>query len=301
MTSAETPVRRTSLDAFAASLLVVLTLSWGLNQVAIKVANAGIQPVLQAGLRSGIGCLLLLGWCRLRGVRLFARDGTLAAGIAAGALFGVEFVMIFVGLDFTTVSRGIVFLYAMPFVVAVGAHFLIPGERLTVASVVGLVAAFAGVVIAFSDRLSLPSPQALIGDGLCLAAAFAWGSTTLVIRTTRLNTAAPEKVLTYQLALGAAIPLCLAPFFGPFVRDLNWLVAVAFAYQAVAVVTASYLAWFWLISRYPAAQLSAFAFLTPLFGVAFGGLILSEPVSLNLVAALALVALGIYLVNRRPT
>lgn len=301
MTTAETPVRHTSLDTFAASLLVVLTLSWGLNQVAIKVANAGIQPVLQAGLRSGIGCLLLLAWCRVRGVRLFERDGTVAAGVAAGALFGAEFILIFVGLDFTTVSRGIVFLYAMPFVVAVGAHFLIPGERLTVASVVGLVAAFAGVAIAFSDRLSLPSAHALIGDALCLAAAFAWGSTTLVIRTTRLNNAVPEKVLAYQLALGAVIPLCLAPFFGPFVRDPDWLVAIAFAYQAVVVVTATYLAWFWLISRYPAARLSAFAFLTPLFGVAFGGLFLSEPVSLNLIAALALVALGIYLVNRRPT
>jgi len=300
VTAADAPLRRTSLDTSAAALLVVLCLAWGLNQVAIKVANAGLQPVLQAGLRSAVGCILIVAWCRLRGVRLFQRDGTLAAGIVAGVLFGVEFILIYVGLDYTTVSRGIVFLYVMPLVVAVGAHFLIPGEQLTGIRVAGLAAAFAGVIIAFSDRLSLPSPQALIGDGLCLAAAFGWGATTLVIRTTRLNFAAPEKVLAYQLAFGAAIPLVVAPLFGPFVRAFDWLVATAFVYQAVAVVAASYLAWFWLIARYPAAQLSAFTFLTPLFGVAFGGLLLAEPVSFNLVAALALVASGIYLVNRRP-
>lgn len=300
MTAAAPPLRRASLDPGAASLLVVLCLSWGLNQVAIKVANAGLQPVLQTGLRSAVGCLLIVGWCRLRGVRLFNRDGTLGAGLTAGALFAAEFILMYVGLNYTTVSRGIVFLYVMPFVVAVGAHFLIPGERLTAVRVAGLAAAFVGVIVAFSDRLSLPSPQALIGDGLYLAAAFGWGATTLVIRTTRLNTAAPEKVLAYQLAVGAALPLALAPLFGPFVREPDWLVAAAFAYQAVAVVAASYLAWFWLIARYPAAQLSAFTFLTPLFGVAFGGLILAEPVSVNLVAALALVAVGIYLVNRRP-
>jgi drug/metabolite transporter (DMT)-like permease len=254
--------------------------------------------VFQAGLRAGIGCILILAWCWLRRVRLFARDGTLGAGIVAGVLFGAEFMLIYIGLDYTTVSRGIVFLYVTPLIVAVGAHFLIPGERLTGTRAAGLVAAFLGVIIAFSDRISLPSPEALIGDGLCLAAAFGWGSTTLVIRTTRLNIAAPEKVLAYQLAFGAAIPLALAPFFGPFVRQFDWLVAAAFAYQAVAVVAASYLAWFWLIARYPATQLSAFTFLTPVFSVAFGGLILSEPVSLNLVAALALVASGIYLVNQ---
>jgi len=119
-----------------------------------------------------------------------------------------------------------------------------------------------------------------------------------VIRTTRLNFAAPEKVLAYQLVVAAVISLALSPLFGPFVRAFDWVVALAFAYQAVAVVAASYLAWFWLIARYPAAQLSAFTFLTPLFGVAFGGLILAEPVSLGLLAALALVAGGIYLVNR---
>lgn len=286
------------LDGLAASLLVVLCLAWGLNHVSIKVANEGLQPVFQVGLRAALGALLVFGWCRVRGVRLFARDGTLIAGIVAGLLFGGEFLLIYVALDYTTVSRGIVFLYTMPFAVAIGAHVLVPGERLTPPRVAGLVAAFIGVVIAFSDELSLPGPEALIGDALCVVAAIAWGATTIVIKTTRLRSASPEKVLLYQLVVSAAMQLALAPLYGPLIRELSAVVLVAFAYQVAVVAAVTFLVWFWLIRHYPAAQLSAFTFLTPIFGVAFGGLILAEPLSARLILALALVAAGIFLVNR---
>ncbi len=295
----EAAARRTNTDALAASLLVVLCLSWGLNHVAIKVANAGLQPVLQAGLRSLVGCAIVVVWCWVRRIDLFGRDGTLWPGLLTGALFGFEFVLIYVALDYTTVSRGVVLLYAMPIIVAVGAHYLLPGERLTAVRAVGLAVAFAGVVLALVDHLQAPSPYVLIGDVMFLLASAAWGGATLVVRASNLRFASPEKVLAYQLALGALIPLALSPFFGPFIREPDWRTVAAFVYQTVVVVSASYLVWFWLLARYPAAQLSAFVFLTPVFGVAFGGLLLREPVSLGLVAALTLVGGGVYLVNRR--
>jgi len=286
------------LDGFASGTVVLLCLCWGLNQVAIKVTNTGLQPVFQSGLRSLLGALLVVLWCRLRRVPLTVRDGTLIPGVVAGLLFAFEFTLIYVALDFTTVARGIVLIYFAPVVVAVGAHFLLPRERLTVVRVAGLVAAFAGVVVAFSDKLSLPNPRALVGDALCLIAAFAWGATTLVIKTSRLNRAPAEKVLVYQLAVSAPVMLVIAPFFGPLVRGFDWLVGLAFLYQVVIVVGASYVAWFSLLARYPAAQLSAFTFLTPLFAVALGAFLLSEPISPRLVLALLLVAGGIFLVNR---
>src|SRR4029077_10565967 len=120
-----------------------------------------------------LGALLVLLWCRYRRIRLGGQDGTLVPGIIAGLLFALEFILIYVGLDFTTVARGIVLIYFAPVVVAVLAHFLIPRERLTAIRVAGLLAAFAGVVVAFSDKLSLPNPRALFGDVLCLVAPFA--------------------------------------------------------------------------------------------------------------------------------
>ena len=289
------------LDAFASSTVVLLCLTWGLNQVAIKVTNLGLQPVFQSGLRSLLGAFLVFLWCRYRRIPLARRDGTLVPGVVAGLLFALEFILIYVALDFTTVARGIVLIYFAPVVVAVGAHFLIPRERLTAIRVVGLLAAFAGVIVAFSDKLSLPNPHALIGDALCLIAAFIWGATTLVIKASRLIRAPAEKVLLYQLAVSAPVMLGLAPFFGPLIRSLDWVAGIGLLYQVVIVVAASYIAWFSLLARYPAGLLSAFTFLTPLFAVAFGAVLLAEPVSPRLILALGLVAGGIFLVNRpRP-
>ena len=298
MTTADAHLPKANVDAFAASVVVLLCLSWGLSQVAMKVANAGIQPVFQAGLRSSIGGLLVILWCRFRRVDLLARDGTLMPGLLAGLLFGGEFILIYLAFEYTTVARGILFIYTMPFFVAAGAHVLIPGERLTPLRAFGFCAAFAGVVLVFADRQSAVSADAWIGDLLCLAAAVRWAATTLTIKTTTLRQVSAEKVLMYQLGASAVLGLVLAPFFGPLFREITPLVVVAFVYQVFPVVAVSYIAWFWILLRYPAGQLSAFTFLTPVFSVLFGGLLLSEPVSINLAAALVLVALGIYLVNR---
>lgn len=111
----------------------------------------------------------------------------------------------------------------------------------------------------------------------------------------------PNKTLFYQLAGSAVILISLAAAMGePGVTAATPLVVSALLYQIVVVAFASYLTWFWLLARYPASQLAAFSFLTPLFGMAAGGLILSERITGALAIAMAFVALGIYLVNRAP-
>jgi drug/metabolite transporter (DMT)-like permease len=288
------------LDTRAITLIVILSACWGFTQVTVKFANTGFQPVFQVGLRSVIACLCVFLWCWWRKVDLFERDGTFWPGIAAGVLFGVEFVFIYVGLDFTTVSRSVLFVYMMPFVVAIGAHFLLPNEKLTMLKVVGMVAAFSGLIIALSDDLSLPSQTALIGDLLCFLGAIAWGATTLVIKSTKLTIASPEKVLLYQLVVSAVMLIPLSLFFGPLLRDVTPLTVTAVLYQGIIVVAISYLVWFWLLRHYPAGDLSTFAFLTPVFGLMFGALLLSEPVGPKLLVALALLAIGLFLVAWRP-
>ncbi len=293
--------RRQHLDALAMTLMVALCALWGLNQVAAKVANAGISPVLQAGLRSGGSVLLLLGWCRWRGISLFDADGSLKAGIGAGSLFAAEFALIYWGLEYTPASRAVVFLYTAPFVVALGLHWLVPAERLTRVQALGLVAAFGGILLAFGDNLSLPDGRQMIGDAMLLVAAVMWGGTTVLVRTTRLATIAPAKTLFYQLGVSAlALPIAsLALGERGIIGQPSALVWISLAGQIVVVAFASYLTWFWLISRYPATRLSAFSFLTPLFGMMFGAWLLGERITWGLGGAMALVAAGIWLVNRR--
>ena len=77
-------MRRDRLDALAIGLLLTCCLFWGLQQVLIKLTLAEMPPVFQAWLRLGGATVLLLLWCRWRGVSVLQRDGT-RGGIACFA------------------------------------------------------------------------------------------------------------------------------------------------------------------------------------------------------------------------
>lgn len=288
------------LGGVPAAILLLCCVVWGLNQVAIKVSLAGVSPLFGAGLRSLVAAALLWLWCRLRGEPLFVRDGTAPHGLLIGLFFTAEFICIYAGLGFTTASRSVIFLYSAPFFVALGAHLFIPGERLTVARSVGLTVAFAGLCLAFADGLALPSRWALIGDALELGGGFFWGATTVAVKMQSDARLTPRRTLFYQLAVSAVGLIGLAAIRGePGFTHPTPLALAALAYQAVIVAFVSYLIWFWLLQRYPASGLASFAFWTPLFGVLSGWLLLGDRLSGNLGAAAGLVAVGIYLVNRR--
>lgn len=295
--AADTLDRRDAIDVAAAVIMLVLTFSWGLNGVAAKLSNAGFNPVFLTIARSSVGGLLVYLWCRWRGVRLFEADGTLPAGVLVGLLFGAEFMCIFGGLEFTSVARSALMVNTMPFWVLLGAHFLL-GERMSLMKVAGLALAFCGVVIVFSDKLSLPSPAAIFGDLLSIAGGMLWAATTLVIKRSRLATASAEKLLLYQLGVSSIVLLPVLAFAGPVFRHVTLVPVAALAFQAVYIVAVTYVVWFWLMRRYPAAGLSSFAFLTPVFGVLCGGLLLNEPLSIHIFMALALIGAGLIIVNR---
>jgi drug/metabolite transporter (DMT)-like permease len=293
--------RRTAIDLPAAMAMVTLCAVWGLNQVAAKVVNAGISPVLQAGLRSIGAALFVWAWSASRGVTLFDRDGSLPSGILIGLLFAAEFAFLYWGLEYTTASRAVVFLYTSPFWVALGVHLLVPGERLHRPQILGLLAAFAGVVIAFGDGLTLPTWTQLTGDAMVLAAGMLWGATTVTVKATRLGTVSANKTLFYQLAISALVLPPLSFLLGePGIFALTPFLVGVLGFQIVIVAFVTYLAWFWLVAHYPAGRLSSFTFLTPLFGVVAGAVLLGEPVSPGLVLAMILVGAGIWLVNRPP-
>ncbi len=105
------PERKNHLDALAISLLVACCLFWGFQQILIKTTVGEVPPLWQASLRMLGATALLWGWCVLRGVKLFERDGSLRGGLLAGALFAAEFCCIYLGLMNTTASRLTVFLY----------------------------------------------------------------------------------------------------------------------------------------------------------------------------------------------
>jgi len=298
MTTRQEIERRSDIDALAAGAMLLLTLSWGLNQVLIKVSNTGYNPVLMTVGRSALAAVLVFAWCRWRGIRVFERDGTLWAGLVVGLLFGLEFVLIFFGLDFTSAARGTLMINTMPFWVLIGAHFWL-GERITPVKFAGLVLAFAGVVLVFSDQLSMTA-GGLTGDLMLLAAGMIWGATTILVKSSRLNTTNAEKTLLYQLVVSAVCSAPLIPLAGPMLREPTWLATGSFLVQAIYIAAFTYVLWFWLVRRYPAAGLSSFTFLSPVFGVVFAVVLLGEPFSWHILVALLLIAAGLLIVNRPP-
>jgi drug/metabolite transporter (DMT)-like permease len=291
--------KKAHLDSLSVAALLVLCVSWGGQQVAVKLIVDDVSPVMQAAIRSIGATILVAGWMLVRRQRFFERDGTLWWGLAAGLLFAIEFLLIYWGLGFTNASRAVIFLYLAPFVVAIGTHLFIPGEKSGPVQFAGMLVAFVGIVVAFGESFSLPSKTMLIGDAMLVAAAIAWGATTVLIKAGPLTAVPASKTLLYQLAVSAVLlPLGSLALGEPGIVRLSPLAITSIAYQTVWVASITYLTWFWLIRHYPGARLASFTFLTPIFGVLAGWFVLDEPVSASLVAALILVALGVYLVNR---
>ena len=296
-----TPPRKAHLDTLAVSLLLGCCLFWGLQQVLIKATIAEIPPMFQASLRLIGATALLWLWCAWRRIPLFSRDGSLAAGLLAGALFGAEFACIYLGLQYTSASRLTVFLYTSPFWVAVLVPFWVTSEKLRGLQWVGLLCAFVAVVFALREGFSGGTLSTAHGDLLGLAAGMLWGLTTVVIRASSLSRIRAEKLLFYQLAVSAAaFPVASLALGEPWVWHFSPFGLVSLALQTVMGAFASYLAWMWMLGRYPATKISVFVFFTPLFALLFGALWLGESVTPGLLGALAMVAVGIVLVNRKP-
>lgn len=293
------PTNRLPLDSRAYATLLTCTMLWGLQQVAIKVALPAVSPLTQAAIRSVLATVLLLGWARWRGIALAGRDGTLAAGVAAGVLFAAEFCFIYAGLAHTTASRMVIFVYLAPILTALGLAAVVPGERLAPLQWAGVVLAFAGLVVAFADGFGA-GRATLTGDLFGVIAAALWAATTVLIRASALARVAAEKTLLYQLGVSAvALPPVAWAIGEPGVVRLDALAVGSLLFQGVAVAFASYLAWFWLLTRYYAARLAVFSFLAPLFGVLFGVALLGERLSATFALAAVMVGAGIGLVNLR--
>jgi drug/metabolite transporter (DMT)-like permease len=282
----------------AVALMLMLCLSWGFNQIAVKLALPDIPPMLQATIRSSGALVVLFLIARLRGVKLFERDGTLGPGLLAGVIFGVEFVLIYRGLLLTSASRAVVFLYTAPFFVAFGSYVFL-GERLRASQWGGLALCFAGVALAIGVPQADVDARMLLGDLLVIAGGALWAATTLLVKATALLKAPAEKGLGYQVALSVPILGFAAWISGETLTRVPGPLALSLmVYQAVWVVGLTFLIWFALVKTYSASKLSAFTFITPLFGVVASYFIMHDTLTPVFGAAALLVIAGLYLVNR---
>ncbi|HEX8704406.1 MAG TPA: DMT family transporter [Myxococcaceae bacterium] len=291
---------RKPVDGPALAFMLLLCGIWGTQQVAIKLAAPDIPSLVQVALRSGISALLVGLFSGWRGERLSFRNGTWRPGLLAGALFAAEFLFVGEGLRHTHASHMAVFLYTSPVFTALGLHWLVPAERLRRLQWVGITVAFAGIVLAFGGGWLRGgvSPGMLWGDALGLLAGLAWGATTVVVRTSVLSDAPATQTLLYQLVAAFVLLLPVTIFSGQMGQvSMTGVAWASLLFQGIVVSFASYLAWFWLLRRYLASSLSVFSFMTPLFGVTAGVLVLREQADIFFAVGAVLVLAGILIVS----
>jgi drug/metabolite transporter (DMT)-like permease len=288
------------LDLKATAILLFLCILWGGNMAAIKFSIRGVAPIFAAGLRSLVASglmLLLMGYQR---EPLFPKSFKKYHALVVGFLFGLEFCFIYLAMRYTLAGRAYVFLYTAPFWVALGAHFLLTGDRLTWRRLGGLSLAFTGLVVVFSEGIFHYSAEVLFGDFLMILAAIGWAATTVYIKRYFTQDCTPFQTLLYQLLFSIPILFLLSFILEKVpIRFIDLTVFLSLFYQTVIVAFLSYWAWFYLIHIYPVTTLSAFSFFTPIFGVFISSLLLDEPLSIELLISLTLVSVGIFWVNKR--
>jgi drug/metabolite transporter (DMT)-like permease len=296
--------RRKPIDPLSATLMVTLCLTWGLQQVALKAAAPDVTPLLQLALRSGIAALLVALYMALRKQTIDLKNRHWRPGIAVGLLFASEFLLLGEGLRHSTASHMVVMLYTAPIFAAIGLHLAIKAERLHFAQWLGVLLAFAGILTAFLGHnppaINAPPANTLLGDSLGLLAAISWAATTVLVRTTSLAHAPPAETLLYQLIIAFVLLLSAAIAMGQLHFNPTPIALWTLAFQSLIVSFASFLTWFWLLRHYLASRLGALSFMTPLFGVLLGVLLLREPLDHSFLTGAALVLAGIVLVSGYP-
>lgn len=291
------PNTRQALDGKAMGIMILLCMLWGVQQSHLKAVMDEISPMLLIALRSGISAILVTLLMYYRQERMHLAQNW-KPGLIVGLLFALEFVFVAEGVRYTAASHMIVLVYTAPIFVALGMHWLFPAERLSAVQWIGVLLAFVGIGVTFLGHDS-PSTgsNTLWGDFLGLLSGLAWGLTTLVVRGSSLANAPATETLQYQLVVTFILLLIVALVTGQAEFRSTPVVWASLAFQGILVSFVSFLIWFALLRRYMAAQLGIFSFLTPLFGVLFGVLLLNESLEPHFIAGASMVLLGLVVVS----
>lgn len=292
--------QRKALDVQASSIMFVLCMLWGLQQVVLKLATPDISALMQVGLRSALSAFMVYPLIHVGLRRRLWKKEFLPAGLLVGAFFAVEFYLVAEALRFTSAAHTIVLLYTAPIFVALGLHWKLPSERLSYLQWCGILLAFIGIVVSFLLRdqtQQSAESNVLFGDFLALLAGIFWAATTISVRLSKLADAPATQTLFYQLFIAGIFLIPMSFVTGQ--AQVNWTVLSigSLIFHTVLISFASYLIWFWLLKKYLASRLGVFSFLTPIFGVIFGIFLLNEHVEINFVIGTVLVMCGVLIVS----
>ena len=293
--------KKNKIDIFGAVALISFSLLLGINHVVIKVVNSGLDPIFFAGIRSVIAFFFLLICMKIWNKSIVLKKKYIFVSILAGLVFALEFLFLFLALDFTSVSRNSIIYYSMPVWLACLAHFFIPNERLNFLRGIGLIMAFVGVALSILKGVKdfFFNTETFLGDVFAILAAFTWALLILLAKGTKFKEVSPEIQLVWMVMVSGPVLILFSLILTDPIRDFEIIHLWGLLFQSIIVVAGGFLFWLWLLSIYPASGVASFSFLTPIFTIFFGWLILGESLTINFLFAAFLVIFGLILINRQ--
>lgn len=273
-----------------------LNVLFGINAVAIKFSLQGLGPFTNAGLRFAIAATAITLWAVWAGQPLRVDRLQLRRLAVLSVMFIAQIALFYLGLRRTTASHGVLISNLLPFVVLVLAHWFIPGDRITLRKLSGIVFGFAGVLCVVFDRHGMAA-DLQTGDMIILGAVVIWGGSAVYAK--KISATVNPVVLSLYPMLPAVPVYLLAALIwdDAMITNLDAEVVLALLYQALVTASFGFIAWNTLIRRYGATALHSFVFVMPIAGVFFGVVLLDEPLTPHILAAIALIVAGIVVVN----
>ncbi len=287
------------MSALAAIFTAFLCAIFGANTVAIKVSLTGLGRFTAAGTRFVMAAVAIACWAWLSGRPFRVRAGLRLPLVVVCLLFTVQLALFYLGLERTNASRGALIVNIVPFIVLILAHFFLPGDRVTVRKLAGMLLGFAGVALVLCGRS--PADGAMrAGDFIVLAAACIWGLSAVYIKKI-IDDFEPFQLVFYPMMVAGPVYLAAGRLWDrPMVSNICLPVLLALAYQGLICAAFGFVAWTSLLQKYGASTLHAFVFIMPIAGVLAGGWLLAEPLTPRLIMAVAMVSAGIIIVYLEP-
>lgn len=290
------PPANDSLTPSTALFIALLCTMFGANAVAIKYTLTGLGPFSAAALRFSLGAVIIALWARWRGLPFAIAVPERGPLLIMCLLFAVQINLFYLGMAHTYASRAALIVNLVPFFVLILAHYFIPGDRLSLRKVGGILLGFGGVAILIADKSTM-SGQLRSGDLIVLSATLLW-SVAAIYTKKIIHRFAPFQLVFYPILVAIAVFSTEAWYFEAHtVRTLNLPIAMAIIYQSLAVTSFGFISWNTLLGRFGAGTMHSFVFIMPVAGVLFSGLLLSEPITSRLLLAALLITAGILVIH----
>lgn len=281
------------LSLQASVMAIFLCVLFGANAVAIKFSMMGLGTFTAAAVRFSIAVVAIFLWTRFTHQSIRFRKGQAHQLLIISVLFAAQISLFYVGLSKTFASRGVLIVNLVPFLVLLLSHFFTQDDRITPGKLSGILMGFSGILFLFLQKSDI-SDALRTGDIIIFCATLLWACSGVYTKKIIQNYR-PFQMVFYPLLF--AVPLlyiCAFLFDKPMMNAPGGGVLAAILYQGLITGSFGFVAWNVLLQRYGAVSLHTFIFIMPVVGVLLSGLMLKEPITGNILIALAFIGTGIF-------